>query len=346
MVKEKLSIFKSVLRSFLKAIFVIFGLGIGLAIVMFLFDAMGSGKVPQYSMQTKEVYLPNADGELPTNFDTKTPVLLGFDITGTIGDINLTAQDILGLLTASQNGRFKGRVKALVLHINSPGGDAIDSDIIYRAIKAYKKKYKIPVYAFVEGLCASGGFYIACAADKIYASYTSVIGSVGVIKAPYFNVARLMERFGIESKTFFVGKGKDEMNPFRPWAPDEGQKQLKLMDFFYQTFLDVVVTNRPKLSRTQIIQDYGANIYAAPEAQALGYIDKAGMDYEGFLTELLTAADMDASQPYHVMLMQPKKSFFDFANIEAKFQSFLNLDFTIPKKLQGKVCYLHTLALQ
>ena len=76
MIKEGPSIFKSVLRSFLKAIFVVFGLGIGFALVMFLFETVGSSKAPQYNVHTKEVYLPNANGVLPTSdFGMKTPVV-------------------------------------------------------------------------------------------------------------------------------------------------------------------------------------------------------------------------------------------------------------------------------
>ena len=68
----------------------------------------------------------------------------------------------------------------------APGGAADDSVGIYRALCEYKKKYNVPIYAFVDGLCASGGMYIACAADKIYATPSSVIGSVGVIMGPLF----------------------------------------------------------------------------------------------------------------------------------------------------------------
>src|SRR5690606_9333623 len=124
-------------------------------------------------------------------------------------------------LMESREGIFeKSPVVALLLHIQSPGGTVIDADGIYRAIKAYKAQHNIPVYAYVDGLCASGGMYIAAAADKIFASDVSLIGSVGVISPPTFNFTKTMEKLGIEALTLSAGIGKDDLNPFRPWKAD------------------------------------------------------------------------------------------------------------------------------
>ena len=81
----------------------------------------------------------------------------------------------------------KDQVKGLLLAINSPGGTVDDSDGIYRLVQEYKSRLKIPVYAYVDGMCASGGMYIACAADKVYASDASLVGHVGVILRTIFN---------------------------------------------------------------------------------------------------------------------------------------------------------------
>ena len=126
------------------------------------------------------------------------PVILKIDIDGVIGIGDLTYKKIQNSLLDSREGLLApNRVKALLLYIDSPGGSADDADDIYRAILSYKKKYQVPVYAFVDGMCASGGMYIACAADRIFSTPTSVIGSVGVLLGPTFNFSGLMERYGV-----------------------------------------------------------------------------------------------------------------------------------------------------
>ncbi|MFI5264393.1 MAG: S49 family peptidase, partial [Candidatus Kapaibacterium sp.] len=91
----------------------------------------------------------------------------------------------------SQEGDFKNnRVKGILLYMDTPGGYSTDSDTIYRLLMEYKKQYKVPIYAYVDGLCASGGMYIAITADKIMASDTSLIGSIGVIAPTFMNFTK------------------------------------------------------------------------------------------------------------------------------------------------------------
>ena len=171
-----------------------------------------------------------------------TPVILKVNVQGVIGIDDLTRHKFQELLTESREKSLKNdRVKAILLCIDSPGGTVSDADGIYNALKAYKKQFGVPVYAYVDGLCASGGMYIACAADKIYASDASLVGSIGVLFPAMFNFVKLMEKVGVDSKTLIAGKGKDEMNPFRTWKPDEGANYQKIVDDFYEIFVDVVV---------------------------------------------------------------------------------------------------------
>ena len=100
----------------------------------------------------------------------------------------------------------------------------VDADGIYRAIKHYKEQYQVPVIAYVDGLCASGGMYIACAADKIYATDVSLVGSVGVLFPSFMNFSKLLDTVGVQSLTISSCKGKDDMNPLRPWK--EGGKDV------------------------------------------------------------------------------------------------------------------------
>src|SRR5690606_22323692 len=115
---------------------------------------------------------------------------LQINVHGVIGDAKsgIDTKMAQNILLDSRTGDFKNeRGKGILLHMNTPGGTVVDSDNIYRMLKTYKERYKVPVFAFVDGLCASGGMYISCAADKVYAGPASIIGSVGVIIGPFFN---------------------------------------------------------------------------------------------------------------------------------------------------------------
>lgn len=341
---EKTPIFKPALKTFLNTIAVLLGILVGFFLIAIFVGVAAKSRMPESNIDLREVFLPNANGELPTQIlGAQAPVILQINIDKVIGDQDLTAQIIDGILIASRNGLYKGgRVKAILLHINSPGGSAIDSDLIYRAIQRYKQEYNVPVYAFSDGLCASGAFYIACSAEKIYATHVGIIGSIGVIRAPYFNVTHLMERLGIQSRTMFMGKNKDDMNPFRSWGPEEGQNQMKLIGFFYNTFLDIVVANRPRLSKEQLITDYGANVFSSPAAYELGYVDVANSSYVQTLKDLMKAAKISEDKPYQVISFEVKHSFFDYMKINSLFESLLSFS----KALQGKYCYLYTPLVQ
>jgi protease-4 len=197
------------------------------------------------------------------------------------------------------------RVKALMLNIESPGGAAVDADSIYHAVKAYKERYKVPVYAYVDGLCASGGMYVACAADKIYASEISLIGSVGVIIQPFVNVAALMDKIGVISMTLYAGKGKDDMNPLRAWKAGEQDNLQNIVEDYYTQFVNIVAENRPQLDKTKLIKEYGANIYPAAKATEYGYIDGHGLSYSEALKKLVEAAGIKDDN-YQVFQMESK----------------------------------------
>lgn len=136
-------------------------------------------------------------------------------------------------------------------------------------------------------MCASGGMYVAMAADKINASNASLVGSIGVIIPPLFNLTQLIEKVGVQSLTLYAGKGKDELNPFRPWKHEEEAHMQDIIDYYYKQFVNIVTTHRPKLDKQKLIDDYGAQIYPAEQAQEMGYIDNGNATYNETLKELL-----------------------------------------------------------
>ena len=213
------SIFVTAVRSFLGCFAAILGILIGVSLFVI---GMSVFSAPVVLPQKAEIHVAvDAFGNRDLLPDA-APVVLRMNITGVIGKDDLTKEKVESLLLDSREGLLhNGRVKAILLYINSPGGVANDADGIYRALLNYKAKYKVPIYAYIEEYCASGGMYIACAADKIYANETGIIGSVGVILGPVFNVSGLMERYGVQALTITEGKDKDMLSSYRPWKPDE-----------------------------------------------------------------------------------------------------------------------------
>ncbi|MBY0530264.1 MAG: S49 family peptidase [Rhabdochlamydiaceae bacterium] len=322
---KKESVFVNAVRSFLSCFAAILGILIGISVFFIGLKLISTPIIPPDKC---DVFVAaDANGKRDILPDS-APVILKIDIKGIIGQGDLTFEKIQTVLWDSREGTLQqGRVKAILLNINSPGGVASDADGIYRALLAYKEKYQVPIYAFVENLCASGGMYIACAADKIYASETSIIGSVGVILGPNFNVSNLMDRYGVQALSITEGKDKDMLSPFRPWVPGEDASIRAITADLYETFVSVVTSNRPKLDKAKLINEYGAQIFATKKAQELGYIDVADTNYYTVMTDLVNAAGLKDPNFYQVLQLQVPHSF-----IAALSESKLSL-------LQGKITH-------
>lgn len=302
------SLFSSSMRSFLTAFFAIIGLCFGFIVVVAIFGSLaGSGTTELETTYTAQI-IPNANGERKL-LSKEAPVILRININGIIGGETLTMGSVRTQLMESRESDLKNdRVKALLLHINTPGGTVVDSDGIYRALKAYKERYKVPVYAYVDGMCASGGMYVAAAADKIFANDVSLIGSVGVIFPSFFNFTSTLEKIGATSLTLSAGRGKDDMNPFRPWKQDEQNTYQALIDYYYGHFLDVVVSNRPEMDKTKLINEYGAKVFPAQIAEQYGYIDESNISYSDTLSKLKNAIGID--DDYYQVVQLEKKTWY------------------------------------
>lgn len=266
------SFVRDMFGAFIRTLFKVVAFGLGIILLFIGMGAFFSGG--ESSHLTSVRVLPNANWTTRP-FSRETPTILRISIDGTIGlDRHVTKDEIKLQLMEAVDGQFKhGQLRGILVTINSPGGTADSADAIYRMLKTFKERYHVPVYAYAQGLCASGGMYIACGADKFYANPESVIGHVGVLfSPPFFNVTGFMTKLGIQAKTLSAGKDKDSMNPFRQWGPNEGAQFQYLVDHMYNRFVEVVSSNRPKLTREDLI-DQGARLWPAPDAERLGYID-------------------------------------------------------------------------
>jgi protease-4 len=184
---------------------------------------------------------------------------------------NLIASVKEQLTRASQDEN----VKAVVLRINTPGGTVTASDIIHHELKTFKASRKIPVVASIMDVGASGGYYIAAAADSVLAHPSSVTGSIGVIMLTV-NARGLLEKVGIEATAVTSGPRKDMGSPFRTMTPEERAIFQGLIDSFYERFLIVVQEGRPQLQMDQIKKLADGRIYTGDQAKAAGLVDEVG----------------------------------------------------------------------
>jgi protease-4 len=137
-------------------------------------------------------------------------------------------------------------IAGVIVRINSPGGSVAASDTIYHEIMSYRGRKKVPVYAFVMELGASGGYYVASAAERIITSPTAITGSIGVI-AMKFNAEGLFSKIGVSEETYKSGPKKDFWSPFRPSTEEEKKMLQGIIDTLYDRFVGVVYANRQKL---------------------------------------------------------------------------------------------------
>jgi signal peptide peptidase SppA len=342
---------ESILYSSIKALFValfsMMGISLGLIpFIIILSSATSTNTDEIENLYTVEI-LPNAEGVRKTA-SKDAPVILQMNIKGIIGMDDLNMHSIRQILVESREGTLKdNRVKGILLHIETPGGTVIDSDGIYRALKAYKQQYKVPVYAYVDGLCASGGMYVASAADKVYASDVSLVGSVGVLAGtPFFNVTQLMEKIGIQALTLSAGKGKDDLNPFRVWKGGEEDTLQGILDYYYKHFVNLVTINRPSVDKTKLVDEYGAQVFPAEKAQEIGLIDGISNSMGETLAKLAHEAGI-ADEQYQVVQMD-KRNWLSSLLAEAKSPLFtgkvkheISIPHELPQSLHNQLLYLY-----
>jgi protease-4 len=167
------------------------------------------------------------------------------------------------------------RVKAIVLRIDSPGGGATASDQIYSELVRFKRKHDVPVIAALGDLAASGGYYVACGADRIVAHPTSVTGSIGVILLN-LNVEGLLGKIGVKNQTFKAGEHKDLLSPFRGATPEERRIVQSILDSLHGRFISVVRESRSKLDVARVEELTDGRIFDAARALDAGLVEQIG----------------------------------------------------------------------
>ena len=186
------------------------------------------------------------------------------------------------------------RLKAVVLRVNSPGGGVTASDDVYGEIVRFKKERKVPVVAALGDLAASGGYYVACAADRIVAHPTTVTGSIGVILTG-LNLEGLLAKVGVRNQTFKAGEHKDLLSPFRGATPEERRIVQSILDDLHTRFVSVVRESRAGLDLRRLAELTDGRIFDAPQALQAGLIDQIG-DLHAAIDAARAAAHVDEAR--------------------------------------------------
>jgi len=177
---------------------------------------------------------------------------------------------------AALQNAFKDKgTKGIILRINSPGGSPVQADYIYNEIMRLRKLHpKIPVYAVCTDICASGAYFIAAAANDIYANPSSLVGSIGVI-INGFGFTGAMQKLGITRRVIIAGKNKDFLDPFSDLTVREKKVAQKMVDSVHQQFISAVEMGRGKrLHKTADI--FSGMAWTGAKAKQLGLIDGYG----------------------------------------------------------------------
>lgn len=175
-----------------------------------------------------------------------------------------------GLAPLLERAFRKGKPAAVALAINSPGGSPVQSSLIGARIRRLSEENEVPVFAFCEDVAASGGYWLASAADEIYVDDSSVVGSIGVISAS-FGFHELLEKQGIERRVHTAGENKSLMDPFRPEKPEEVERLKALQLVIHNNFKRQIETRRAgKLADRDL---FTGEIWVGRDAIDVGLVD-------------------------------------------------------------------------
>jgi protease-4 len=227
------------------------------------------------------------------------------EVEGIIGvDSKASAEKLIkGLNRAFRDGNTQG----VILRINSPGGSPVQAGYVNDEIKRLRAKYPaIPVHAVVQDLCASGGYYIAVAADKIYVDKASLVGSIGAIMGGFGFVGAL-EKLGIERRAYTSGDNKDFLDPFQPENPKHREHAKQMLGEIHQQFIKVVRQGRgARLKESPEI--FSGLVWTGEKSIELGLADGLG-SAEYVAREVIKAEKMVDFTPEENYFERLSKSF-------------------------------------
>ncbi|HEY6433036.1 MAG TPA: S49 family peptidase [Acetobacteraceae bacterium] len=176
------------------------------------------------------------------------------------------------------------RGRPVILHIDSPGGSPVQSDLIAALIRRRAEKAKVEVHAVIGDVGASGGYWIACAADRIHANPMSIVGSIGV-RGGGFGFSELLDRMGVERRLYTAGAHKARLDPFLPEQPEDVAFVQNLLDELHERFKSWVRDRRKDRLKLDEAAVFDGSFMLGERALTLGLIDGFA-DVDGLVREL------------------------------------------------------------
>jgi len=216
--------------------------------------------------------------EIIRRFKNRPPVVGAIRLSGVIAAHSGPARHALNLAQMEdviEEAFELSRLKAVALLVNSPGGSPVQSALLHDRIRALAAEKEVPVYVFCEDVAASGGYWIACAGDEIYANENSIVGSIGVIAAS-FGFEEMIAKLGVERRVHTAGKRKSFLDPFVPENKEDVERLLDLQRQIHETFKSHVKSRRGDKLSDDDEDLFSGDFWTAREAQKRGLIDDLG----------------------------------------------------------------------
>jgi len=214
---------------------------------------------------------------VPRRFRADVPLVHVVRLHGAIG-IGTPIRPALTLQSLAETlerAFSKKGIAAVALALNSPGGSAVQSSLIHDRIRSLADEHKVPVYAFCEDVAASGGYWLACAGDEIYADASSIIGSIGVIAAG-FGFVEAIKKVGIERRVHTAGENKSILDPFQPEKPEDVERLKSLQLEIHDAFKTLVRYRRAGKLKGEEPDLFSGAFWSGRKALDLGLIDGIG----------------------------------------------------------------------
>ena len=215
-------------------------------------------------------------------FINRNPVVAVLRLSGVIGSgksMDRTPQLCLDSLNEQIEETFNmSRLKMVALQINSPGGSPVQTELLYKRIRFLADEKNVPVIAFVESAAASGGYWLACCADEIYASENSLIGSIGVV-AGGFGFPELMKKLGVERRLYTQGENKAMLDPFSPEKKEHVDLFLEVEKDLHDSFKRLVKERRKGKLKGKDAKLFNGEFWTGLRALEYGLIDGIGDMY-------------------------------------------------------------------
>jgi signal peptide peptidase SppA len=205
---------------------------------------------------------------------TRTPVVPVLRLTGAIGMATplRPGLSIATLAEPLQKAFELSKTPSVAIIVNSPGGSAVQSSLILKRIRALAEENEKKVHVFCEDVAASGGYYIAIAADEIYAEPSSIIGSIGVISSG-FGFVEAIDKLGIQRRVYTAGRSKSILDPFLPEKPEDIERLASLQRDAHDVFIGVVKERRAGKLKGLDAELFSGAFWSGKQAMEFGLID-------------------------------------------------------------------------